>query len=103
MLAKAGVLIAVSDVFGVTGRQRLAKVPLGPAYAQRIRSLLELIDILDGHEARFAAMIAERLETHRGYQAIQQEKLALSTKEIDPRDMTPFKPMSKNREATASK
>jgi transposase len=72
VLAKAGVLIAVSDLFGVTGRQRLAKVALGPAYAERIRSLLELIDILDGHEARFAAMIAERLDTHRGYQAIQQ-------------------------------
>src|SRR3984893_9281252 len=71
VLAKAGVLIAVSDLFGVTGRQRLAKVPLGPAYAQRIRSLLELIDILDSHEARFAAMIAERLNTDRGYQAIQ--------------------------------
>ena len=52
VLAKAGVLIAVSDLFGVTGRQRLAKVPLGSAYAERIRSLLELIDILDGHEAR---------------------------------------------------
>jgi transposase len=72
VLAKAGVLIAVSDLFGVTGRQRLAKVPLGPAYAERIRSLLELIDILDGHEARFAAMIAERLHAHRGYQTIQQ-------------------------------
>ena len=71
VLAKAGVLIAVSDVFGVTGRQRLGKVPLRPAYAQRIRSLLELIDILDSHEARFAAMIAERLNTDRGYQAIQ--------------------------------
>ena len=72
VLAKAGVLIAVSDLFGVTGRQRLAKVPLGLAYAQRIRSLLELIDILDSHEARFAALIAERLHTHTGYQAIQQ-------------------------------
>ena len=29
-------------------------------------------DILDGHEARFAAMIAERLRAYRGYQAIQQ-------------------------------
>ena len=71
VLAKAGVLIAVSDLFGVTGRQRLAKVPLGPAYAQRIRSLLELIDILDSHETRFAALIAERLHTHTGYHAIQ--------------------------------
>jgi transposase len=72
VLAKAGVLIAASDLFGVTGRQRLAKVPLGFAYAERIRSLLDLIDILDGHEARFAAMIAERLRAHPGYQAIQQ-------------------------------
>ena len=72
VLAKAGVLIAVSDLFGFTGRQRLAEVPLGSVYAQRIRSLLELIDILDSHEARFAAMIAERLGAHRGYQAIQQ-------------------------------
>jgi transposase len=72
VLAKAGVLIAVSDLFGVTGRQRLAEVPLGSAYVQRIRSLLELIDILDSHEAHFAAMIAERLGAHHGYQAIQQ-------------------------------
>jgi transposase len=72
VLAKAGVLIAVSDLFGVAGRQRLAKVPLGAAYAERISSLLELIDILDGHEARFAAMIAERLRAHCGYQVIQQ-------------------------------
>jgi Transposase len=37
VLAKAGVLIAVSDLFGVGGRQRLAKVPLGAAYAERVR------------------------------------------------------------------
>ena len=47
-------------------------MPLGGAYAQRIGSLLELIDILDRHEARFTAMIAERLAAHRGYHAIQQ-------------------------------
>lgn len=72
VLAKAGVLIAVSDLFGAAGRQRLAKVALCPAYAQRVRSLLELIDILDGHEARFAALIAEQLGADRGYQTIQQ-------------------------------
>src|SRR5271166_5397822 len=49
-----------------------AKLPLATAYAQRVRSLLELIDILDGHEARFAALIAKRLDADRGYQAIQQ-------------------------------
>ena len=72
VLAKAGVLIAVSDLFGVGGRKRLAKVPLADAYAQRVRSLLELIDTLDGHEARFAALIAKQLDADRGYQAIQQ-------------------------------
>ena len=60
VLAKAGVLIAVSDLFGVTGRQRLATVPLGSAYAERVRSLLELIDVLDDHEARFAGLIAKQ-------------------------------------------
>ena len=72
VLAKAGVSIAVSDLFGVAGRQRLAQVPLGPAYAERIGSLRDLIDILDGHEARFAVIIAQRLRGHRGHQAIQQ-------------------------------
>src|SRR6478609_379812 len=72
VLAKAGMLITVSDLFGVGGRQRLAKVPLGAAYAERVRSLLELIDVLDGHEARFAGLIAKRLCNHRGYQALQQ-------------------------------
>jgi len=40
VLAKAGVLIPVSDLFGVGGRQRWAKVPLGAAYVQRVISLL---------------------------------------------------------------
>jgi len=44
----------------------------GPCLRRTNPLALELIDILDSHEARFAAMIAERLRTHRGYQAIQQ-------------------------------
>ena len=71
VLAKAGVLIPVSDLFGVTGRQRLARVPLGDAYAQRVISLLELIDDLDAHAARFTARIAAELRGARGYAAIQ--------------------------------
>jgi transposase len=72
VLAKAGVLIAVSDLFGIEGRQRLARVPLGAAYAQRVTSLLELIDVLDTHERRFADQIAAKLHGDRGYEAIQQ-------------------------------
>ncbi|GAF51537.1 hypothetical protein RW1_148_00010, partial [Rhodococcus wratislaviensis NBRC 100605] len=45
VLAKAGVLIPVSDLFGAEGRARLTQVPLGVAYAQRVISLLELIDV----------------------------------------------------------
>ena len=38
VLARSRRVDAVSDLFGVTGRRRLARVPLGPAHAQRIRS-----------------------------------------------------------------
>jgi transposase len=71
VLAKAGVLIPVSDLFGVAGRQKLARVPLGGAYAQRVISLLELIDVLDAHEGRFFDRIAAELAGHPGYRAIQ--------------------------------
>jgi hypothetical protein len=69
VLAKAGILIPVSDLFG---RERLVKVPLGSAYAQRVTSLLELIDVLDAHENRFVVMIAAQLHNHAGYRAIQE-------------------------------
>ena len=69
VLAKAGVLIAVSDLFGVEG---LARVPVGTAYAQRVTSLMELIDVLDAHERRFADPIAAKLRGDRGYWAIQE-------------------------------
>jgi transposase len=72
VLAKAGVLIAVSDLFGIEGRRRLARVPLGAADAQRVTSLLELIDVLDAHERRLADQIAATLRGDRGYWAIQQ-------------------------------
>jgi hypothetical protein len=70
-LAKAGVLIPVSDLFGAEGRERLTQVPLGVAYAQRVISLLELIDVLDAHEGRFFDQIAAELRGHPGYRAIQ--------------------------------
>src|SRR6478672_6065122 len=60
VLAKAGVLIPVSDLFGVIGRQKLARVPLADGYAQRVISLLELIDVLDAHEARFTSFDRHR-------------------------------------------
>ena len=70
--AKEGQLIPVSDLFGVDGRRRLAKIPLGAAYAQRVISLLEVIDVLDTHKARFTTAIADQLQNHPGYRVIQQ-------------------------------
>jgi hypothetical protein len=42
------------------------------AYAERVRSLLKLIDVLDDQDARFAGLTAKRLDAHRGYHLIQQ-------------------------------
>lgn len=47
-------------------------MPLGEPYAQRVISLLELIDVLDSHEARFVELIAAELRGHRGYTVIQE-------------------------------
>ena len=45
---------------------------LGAAYALRVISLLELIDVLDTYEARFTTAIADQLRGHVGYHVIQQ-------------------------------
>ncbi|MFC9769769.1 hypothetical protein [Rhodococcus jostii] len=71
VLAQAGVLIFMSDLFGVTDRQKLARVSLADAYAWRVISLLELLDVLDQYEARFVGLIAAELCGRRGYTVIQ--------------------------------
>jgi transposase len=47
VLAKQGVHLRVSDVFGVGGRQLLATAPLDSAYRLRVNALCRLIDALD--------------------------------------------------------
>ncbi|GAF51467.1 hypothetical protein RW1_098_00040 [Rhodococcus wratislaviensis NBRC 100605] len=71
MLAKAGVLIVATDLFGVDARKRLERTPLSGAYAQRVSSLLHLIDILDAEVVTLAARIAAELRHDGGYRAIQ--------------------------------
>src|SRR6186997_242480 len=46
-LAKCGILIPASDLFGVTGRERLAAAGLAGAYAVRVDSLLALVEVFD--------------------------------------------------------
>jgi hypothetical protein len=47
VLAKQGVTVVVSDLFGVGGQQLLDRLELDPPYAARVTSLRRLIDALD--------------------------------------------------------
>jgi transposase len=71
ILAKEGVTVTVSDLFGRAGRMLLETVPLAEAYRWRVDSLLGLIDGFDAEIERFAALVAKALRGHSGYQAIQ--------------------------------
>ena len=71
VLAKEGVAVPMSDLFGKEGMELLRHTRLATAYRMRIESLLDLIDAYD-HEVRFFTdAIAARLRHHRGYHAIQ--------------------------------
>jgi transposase len=72
VLAKEGVAVPMTDLFGRAGMGLLREVRLGTCYRMRIDSLLELIDAFDGEVAWLASAIAARLRHHPGYTAIQQ-------------------------------
>jgi transposase len=71
VLAKEGVPVAVSDLFGVTGRRMLAEAPLAPAYANRVGSLLRLIEVYDTEIDRADTAVRAALDEHPGWQAVQ--------------------------------
>jgi transposase len=71
VLAKQGVRITVSDLFGVTGRALLGKAGLDVEYRARVDSLLALVECYDTEVARFHTMVCQRLADHAGYRAIQ--------------------------------
>jgi transposase len=71
VLAKQGVKVAVSDLFGVGGQQLLDRLALGAPYAARVDSLRRLIDAFTFEIDTLAKRIAAQLRNHRGYQAIQ--------------------------------
>ena len=77
VLAKLGVHVPMTDLFGTGGRQLLAHlcstdVRFHSAYGQRIESLLVLIDAY-GHEIdELNSSIAHDFADHAGYRAIQQ-------------------------------
>ncbi len=71
VLAKEGVSVALSDLFGVAGTKLLDSLDLAPAYAARVRSLRALVSAYDTHVLQFDLAIATALGAHPGYQAIQ--------------------------------
>jgi transposase len=71
VLAKQGLHIAVSDLFGVGGRDLLASAPLEGAFRGRVDSLCRLIDAVDFEIDAVAKPVRARLVGHRGFAAIQ--------------------------------
>ena len=71
VLAKEGVNVPMSDLFGIAGTQLLNSVPLGHAYTVRVESLRDLLELYDREIAMLDAKVAARLEGDRGYHAIQ--------------------------------
>jgi transposase len=73
VLAKQGVAVPVSDLFGMAGRGLLADVQarLEPAFGLRVQSLLDLIDGFDYEIGFVGDQIAQRLCGDRGYRAVQ--------------------------------
>ena len=71
VLAKQGILVPVSDLFGVGGRDRLARLPLPAVYRARVDALCRLIDAYDFEVDAVSGQLRGRLAGHAGYRAIQ--------------------------------
>jgi transposase len=71
VLAKEGVRVAVSDLFGVAGQAMLDELRLGTAYAARVASLRRLIDAFTFEIDIVAKRVSAELKNHPGFQAIQ--------------------------------
>jgi transposase len=71
VMAKEGVLPTVADMFGKAGSAQLDELMLGEAYAVRVESLRDLIEVYDREVAMLEERIRGRFRGHAGYQAIQ--------------------------------
>ena len=71
VLAKQGLRVAVSDVFGVAGRQLLARVPLDAPYRLRVNALCRLIDAVDFEIQAVGGPLRVALAGDPGFRAVQ--------------------------------
>jgi transposase len=75
VLAKCGVAVRMSDLFGVEGTALLDRLETGlqlaAPYAARIGSLRRIMDLLEFEIDHVAGMVRGRLALHPGYVAVQ--------------------------------
>lgn len=71
VLAKQGVHVPMSDLFGAAGQQLLDQLRLDPAYNARVVSLRRLIDALTFEIDIVARRVTAGLAGHPGYRAVQ--------------------------------
>nr|WP_242606716.1 IS110 family transposase [Protofrankia symbiont of Coriaria ruscifolia] len=72
VLAKQGVTVPMTDLFGVGGQELLDRVWLDPPYRARVDSLRRIIDLLDWEIDTVRRRITTRLAGDPGYRAVQQ-------------------------------
>jgi transposase len=72
VLAKCGVQVLMSDLFGLAGSELLDRLELRAPYAARIASLRRVMDDLGFEINVFAAIIGGRLAPEPGYTAVQK-------------------------------
>jgi transposase len=72
VLAKCGIQVLMSDLFGVPGNDLLDRVPLPGPYAARVQSLRRLIDDLEDEIDLFERLTRGRLAADPSYTALQQ-------------------------------
>ena len=71
VLAKEGVAVPMTDLFGVAGTDLLETCQPATAYRTRVESLRDLIEAFDREIAKLEADVRHELAGHPGYKAIQ--------------------------------
>jgi transposase len=72
VLAKLGIPVTHSDIFGVHGQAWLDELPMPQPYAGKVASLRQLAGDLAGEITLLDTVLADLLAGHEGYAAIQQ-------------------------------
>ena len=71
VMAKLGILPPLDDMFGPGGQRLLDEMPFSGAYAIRIASLRDLLELYGRELAMVEQVVARRLRGNLGYRAVQ--------------------------------